>query len=123
MGPIPGGRANHMRGWGIYPWRGSQSHEWMGHIPGGRANRLPPHFCGMLPLFQVCIGSEMSGGVTNVTVEGCHFSHVHAGIRIKSSAHRGAPESQPHERMGHIPGGRANRMRGWGIYLEGEPIA
>eukprot|EP00959_Pyramimonas_sp_CCMP1952_P138684 2902739-Pyramimonas_sp.AAC.1 len=21
--------------------------------------------------------------------------------------------------MGHIPGGRANRMNGWGIYLEG----
>ena len=34
------------------------------------------------------------------------------GAKVHSS-------SQSHERMGHIPGGRANRMRGWGIYLEG----
>mmetsp|Transcript_7666 Transcript_7666/g.13205 ORF Transcript_7666/g.13205 Transcript_7666/m.13205 type:complete len:478 (-) Transcript_7666:183-1616(-) len=37
----------------------------------------------------VCIGSEMSGGVTNVTVEDCHFVNVHAGLRIKSAAERG----------------------------------
>ena len=37
----------------------------------------------------VAIGSEMSGGVGNVTVEDCVFLHCSTGLRIKSSQGRG----------------------------------
>mmetsp|Transcript_29268 Transcript_29268/g.40446 ORF Transcript_29268/g.40446 Transcript_29268/m.40446 type:complete len:289 (+) Transcript_29268:36-902(+) len=42
----------------------------------------------------VCIGSEMSGGVYNVTVSDCRFVNMHAGLRIKTNKHRGGTVSQ-----------------------------
>eukprot|EP00123_Amoebidium_parasiticum_P010963 comp20431_c0_seq2/m.25949 comp20431_c0_seq2/g.25949 ORF comp20431_c0_seq2/g.25949 comp20431_c0_seq2/m.25949 type:complete len:344 (-) comp20431_c0_seq2:70-1101(-) len=37
----------------------------------------------------ITIGSEMSGGVSNITIENCAFGSVQQGLRIKSNRHRG----------------------------------
>ena len=66
--------------------------------------------CNFTALFStagVAIGSEMSGGMENITVHDCDFSNTGTGLDIKYSAYRGGYVKDIHFR--NIVMGNTNR--------------
>ena len=58
----------------------------------------------------LCLGSEMSGGIENVTLEGAHFINVSTGLRVKTARERsGFVRSVRVVREGRARGRRQHR--------------